>query len=78
MTTTTFQNLTPSQEAVLQSVIDHPRTAEQIAIDTGYARNTVRPRILELRTKGLVKIVGQRRTLSGRQASVYGPTGRAT
>lgn len=74
MNTAIFQNLTPSQEAVLEAVIDHPRTAEQIAIHTGYARNTVRPRILELRAKGLVDIVGQRRTLSGRQAAVYGPT----
>lgn len=64
--------LNPSQSAVLGSLEKYPRTAEQIAIDTGYSGNTVRPRLLELEAKGLVRRSHEtRRTLSGNEATVW-------
>lgn len=64
--------LTPSQEAVLNSLRNAPRTAEQISVDTGYSSNTVRPRLIELTDMGLVEVASEtRRTRSGREARIY-------
>ena len=47
-------------------------TAEQIEMQTGLSGNTVRPRLVELRRKGLVVKTDERRaTMSGRKAAVW-------
>ena len=57
------------REVVYRAVLDHgPVTDEQIAIITGLAGNTARPRRLELERAGRIAAVGASRTRSGRRA----------
>jgi len=64
--------LQPAQRDVYDSLRRYPRTAEQVAIDTGYSGNTIRPRLRELEDRGLIRrSTKTRRTLSGRRAAVW-------
>lgn len=59
-------------EKVVLDALASPLTAEQIEDETGLAGNTVRPRLVALRNRGLVIDSGQRhRTRSGREAVVW-------
>lgn len=59
------------RDVVLQAIAAAPATDEEIALRTGLAGNTVRPRRVELQRAGLVEECGKRKTASGRNAVVW-------
>lgn len=59
------------RELVLETITSRPSTDQEIAELLGLPENTVRPRRIELRDRGVVFPHGRRRTKSGRLATVW-------
>jgi predicted ArsR family transcriptional regulator len=66
------ETLNAMQRQVLEFLRRHgPSTDEQIATGCGMNPSTARPRRIELVRRGLVVEAGERRTASGRKATVW-------
>jgi len=59
---------------VLAEIRLRPSTDQEISRALQISENTVRPRRIELRDRGLVESIGKRKTQSGRSANVWAAT----